>query len=719
MTQAGKDAGRGAGGGGLRVRRLPYQVPEPVGRARESAWLDRVGAGGVEPGGGFPPGPGPGGIPPRAADAAAVALVTGPVGVGKSALVLHWAGQALGRFADGLLYADLGGCAEPRPPVEVLELFLRALGVAEAELPTDPAEMELLYRSLLNDRSILILLENAASVTQVSPLLPDIGPCMAIVTSRTELAIDGAQRLALDAVDVSPSYRALPKPARRLLHLLGLHPGPELSLSAAAALAGLEPAQTRSLLDPLIEARLVESVPTTPPRLRLPEPVADFARERAEREESIEEIRVARRRVLQWYLHGSYLASGQADLGCYRAVELSFTMMRHQAPVIAGPRAALEWYDREWTNLLSSIEAAAEYGFPDLLWQLAATLRHAYLRADRVEAGLALQRVALSSARRLRNRQAEAVTLDSLALALRHIGRLQEAEETNRSAIALWQLRGDRLREALARLTQARMLADERDWSHAIPLGWSIVTTAEGLGERRLEAATLGLLAECYAETCRVEEARLLLHEAVAAYRAEPWAVGLSDALWNTSRVLRQAGRPAAALGPARDALTQAELTADGGRQGRALLELAEVWQANGHDEKALATFQRATAQARLCADRGGEARALGSVAAYYRDHGDLSAAHAFDERAVEISRTVENRWQLASSLEQAAETLDRLKQSVAARRARAEAYALFEEFDEPRAHQARGRLATALDQGPPSRLGERDKRTVHDGGPS
>lgn len=718
MTQAGKDAGRGAGGGSLRARRLPQQVREPVGRERESAWLDRVGAAGPGPGGGPSPGPGPGGIAPRPAPAAAVALVTGPAGVGKSALVLHWAGRALGRFPDGQLYADLGGRAAPERPAEVLDRFLRALGVAEPELPADPAESELLYRSLLKDRRILIVLEDAASVTQVSPLLPDTGACMAIVTSRTELTgIEGAQRLALDAVDFSAAYRALPKPARRLLHLLGLHPGTELSLGAAAALAGLDQAQTQSLLDPLVDARLIEPVPTVPPRLRLPEPVAGFARDRAEREEPAEEIRGARLRVLRWYLHGSYLAGGHADLGCYRAVELSFPLIRHQPPVIAGPRAALDWYDREWTNLLSSIETAAEYGFPDLLWQLAATLRYAYLRPDRVEAGLALQRVALSSARRRRDRHAEAVTLDSLTLALRRIGRRQEAEEANRSAVALWQLRGDRLGEALSRLAQVRMLADERDWPHAIPLGWAIVTTAEGLGERRLEAATLGLLAECYAETCRIEEARLLLHEAVALYRAEPWAVGLSDALWNTSRVLRQAGRPAAALGPARDALAQAELTADGTRRSRALLELAEVWQANGHDEKALATFQRATAQARLCADRSGEARALGGVAAYYRDHGDLSAAHAFDERAVEICRTVDDRWQLASSLAQAAETLDRLKQSVAARRARQEAYALFEEFDEPRAHQARGRLATALDPGPPSRLGERDKRTVHDGG--
>jgi tetratricopeptide (TPR) repeat protein len=517
--------------------------------------------------------------------------------------------------------------------------------------------------------------------------------------------------------DLPSAYQALSGPERRFFRLLGLHPGAEMGLAAAATLANLSPAHAQPLMAALAAAHLVEALPTRPQRYRMRDAVGAFALEQAERAESADELRLARRRALQWYLHGSYLAGRYMDPDCYRALDLAFTAVCHQPPVIQGPRAALEWYEREWTNLLCTAEAAAEHGYPDILWQLAATMRHAHLRADRFEAGLALQRAALASSRRQRNRHAEAVTLESLSLACWYTGRLAQARESNQAADALWQVQGNRLRAALARLAQVRMLMGDRDWPAAIPLGWSIVSTAESLGERRLEAAALGALAECYAETCRYEEARLLLHEAVAIYRKQPWAVGLADALWNTSRVLRSTGRPAAALGPARDALAQAELTADAARQGRTLLELGVVWQANGHDEKALAAFQRATARARLSADRGGEARALGSVARYYRDHGDLSAAHAFDERAVEVARAAGDRWQQALGLEQSAETLDRLNQSVAAGRARQQAYALFEAFDEPKAHQARGRLAAALAPGRASTLGGKRQRSVPDGG--
>ena len=739
--------------------------------------------------------------PPAPAPSPPVCVVTGMAGVGKTSLVLHWAAQrSHAHFPDGALYADLRGFGpdSPEQAARVLDRFLRALDVPDEAVPADPADKEQLYRALLTDRSMLIILDNAASVAQVRPLLPSVGRNAAVVTSRAALrGIPGARHLTVDVLRpqdsiallrsllgpigaaeadlaelaaacahlplalrivgqraarrpqtpladllaalrdtdarwtaLSPghgneaeavyaafawSYQALPAPTRHFFRLLGLHPGPDMSIAAAAALADLTVAQAQPLLEALADAHLVEQ--PSPQRYRMHDLVGAFARDRAEYEESVQEIRVARRRVLNWYLRASYLASQYTDLGCYKPVDLTFTATRH-APDIAGPRCAREWHEREWANLVCAVGCAADHGFPDLVWQLAATLRFAHLRSDRSKAGLAVQHAALASARRARNRLTEAVALDSLTLALQHAGRLPEAEENNLAAIALWHLQGDRLREAAARLTQVQILMGGRDWPHAIPAAWAVVDTAETLEDRRLEAAALGLLAECYVETGRFEEARLLLHEAVPIQQTLRWTAGLVDALWNTSRVLRAVGRPAAALGPAKDAFAQAELIADGDRQCRALLELATVWQANGHHEKALAGFQRATARARRHGLHGAQGRALGGVAACYRDQGNLSAAYAFDERTVELSRRTGDRWHLAVSLEQAADTLDRLAQSVAARRHRQEAYALFEEFDEPAAHLARGRLAAALDPSPRPTLETKGKRPVSDGGP-
>ncbi|MER7667050.1 BTAD domain-containing putative transcriptional regulator [Kitasatospora sp. NPDC096128] len=120
-------------------------------------------------------------------------LVTGPAGVGKSALVQHWAAQ---RFPDGVLRADLRGTdpAGPREPADVLAGFLTDLGVAPGDVPAEPEERAARYRELLADRRILILLDDAACYRQLTPLLPGrpasagsvLGP-VAVVTSRNRL----------------------------------------------------------------------------------------------------------------------------------------------------------------------------------------------------------------------------------------------------------------------------------------------------------------------------------------------------------------------------------------------------------------------------------------------------------------------------------------------------------------------------------------------------
>ncbi|MFD6872735.1 MULTISPECIES: BTAD domain-containing putative transcriptional regulator [unclassified Streptomyces] len=115
-----------------------------------------------------------------------VGSVTGIGGVGKTALAVHWAHQVLDRFPDGQLFADLRGYDEEAPlrPGAVLDRFLRALGVPGPEIPADQNERSALFRSVLDGRRVLILLDNARSFRQIRPLLPGRGRCCVLVTSR-------------------------------------------------------------------------------------------------------------------------------------------------------------------------------------------------------------------------------------------------------------------------------------------------------------------------------------------------------------------------------------------------------------------------------------------------------------------------------------------------------------------------------------------------------
>ncbi|MEB8338063.1 AfsR/SARP family transcriptional regulator [Streptomyces endophyticus] len=192
---------------------------------------------------------------PGPARTVVISAIGGAAGIGKTALAVHWAHQVRDRFPDGQLYVNLHGFDHERPPLEpseALELFLRSLGVEASQVPASVDAQARAFRTLVSDRRVLVLLDNAASAEQVRPLLPGGPSCCVVVTSRNRLgdlvALDGAQSLPLDflAPDEACALlsRALgadriagePHAADRLIDLCG---GLPLALRVAAArLAG-------------------------------------------------------------------------------------------------------------------------------------------------------------------------------------------------------------------------------------------------------------------------------------------------------------------------------------------------------------------------------------------------------------------------------------------------------------------------------------------------
>nr|WP_323136682.1 BTAD domain-containing putative transcriptional regulator [Streptomyces viridodiastaticus] len=133
-----------------------------------------------------------------------VMALAGIGGVGKTTLAVHVAHGARSAFPDGQLYVDLQGAgARSAEPETVLGSFLRALGTADSAIPDLLEERAALYRSMLNGRRVLVVLDNARSAAQVRPLLPGTGGCAALVTSRVRMVdLAGARLLNLD--ELSP-----------------------------------------------------------------------------------------------------------------------------------------------------------------------------------------------------------------------------------------------------------------------------------------------------------------------------------------------------------------------------------------------------------------------------------------------------------------------------------------------------------------------------------
>jgi tetratricopeptide (TPR) repeat protein len=145
-----------------------------------------------------------------AAPAAAVVAIDGNPGIGKSALAVHAAHQLAPDFPDGVLYANLRAeAAQPATPAAVLDYFLRALGVADQDLPADLRVAAARYRSELAGRRVLVVLDNAASEAQARALLPGTPGSAAILTSRARLALHEAVPLTLDLLGEDDAVRLL------------------------------------------------------------------------------------------------------------------------------------------------------------------------------------------------------------------------------------------------------------------------------------------------------------------------------------------------------------------------------------------------------------------------------------------------------------------------------------------------------------------------------
>ncbi|MEO3876783.1 helix-turn-helix domain-containing protein [Nonomuraea sp. B12E4] len=139
---------------------VPAQLPAAVagftGRSEALALLDEA-------------------LVPAAVPQLPISVITGTPGVGKTTLAVHWAHQVRTRFPDGQLYLNLRGfdpSGSPLGPDEAIRSFLDALQVPPQRIPGTVEAQAGLYRTLLADKRMLVLLDNARDAEQVRPLLP-------------------------------------------------------------------------------------------------------------------------------------------------------------------------------------------------------------------------------------------------------------------------------------------------------------------------------------------------------------------------------------------------------------------------------------------------------------------------------------------------------------------------------------------------------------------
>ncbi len=613
-----------------------------------------------------------------------ICTVSGTAGVGKTSLVVHWAQRVRDRFPDGQLYVNLRGF-DPRAtrmePTEAVRGFLHALGVAPAQVPATEDAQIALYRSMMADKRILVVLDNARDAEQVRPLLPGTAGCLVLVTSRVHLtsltAAEGAQPLLLDLLSVeesgqllarrldpvrlaadppatnmiietcaglplalavvaararhsdrplaavaaelregrldglhggdestdaravfSWSYRALESDAAQLYRWLALHPGPSISVPAAASLAGVAPQQVRPTLVELVNSHLVTE--TEPGRYSCHDLLRAYAMELLAEHDGQEQTTAVSQRVIDHYLR-----TAQAAVMLLDPVRDPVPPTMPEPHVTPEPLAhhdeALAWLAAEYPVIVALIEQTTETDIRiwDLAWALGTFLDRRGLWHLIVVTHRAARTAALRCGDDLRLAQSE-----------RALGRAH--------------VRLGRHDAAMAHLVAALE-------------GFQYLGETVFQGHAHLELTRLQEVRQDYADALRHSQLAHALYDSVG-YR-----VGQARAANNIGWQLAQLGRYAEALDWCEQALAVHVEVENPHGQANTLDSLGYIHHHLGQFDQARARFQRALDLFYELGDRFYVADVLTHLGQAEADAGDKDAALAAWQRALSILGDLEH----------------------------------------------------------------------------
>ena len=270
-------------------------------------------------------------------------------------------------------------------------------------------------------------------------------------------AFDGPDPATDVRAVLSWSYRTLSEPSARLFRLLGLHPGPDTDIAAAASLAGVPVRGTAAALAELTRAHLIAE--HQPGRYLAHDLVRTYAAEQAERLDPDPETAAALRRLLDHYLHSAHLAD--------RLVNPHRDPVQPPEPlpgVVVAPLAdaadAVAWFAAEHAALVAGVTFAAAEGFDTHAWQLVWGLTTYFDRAGLWHDGVEVQQTALAAARRTGDPRAVAWADRNLARVYVRLGHPDDAERHLRHALLLNEQIGDLAGQARTHLNLARVAED-------------------------------------------------------------------------------------------------------------------------------------------------------------------------------------------------------------------------------------------------------------------
>jgi DNA-binding SARP family transcriptional activator/tetratricopeptide (TPR) repeat protein len=665
---------------------LPSALPVFAGRDAELARLDEILPGSAKAGDVLP-------------STVVISAVSGTAGVGKTALAVQWAHRVAGAFPDGQLYVNMRGFdpgGQAADPAEAVHGFLEALGVPTARIPAGLDARAALYRSLLAGKRVLVLLDNARDTEQIQPLLPGSAGCLAIVTSRSQLAglvaTYGAYPLSLDLLTGADARDLL---ARRL---------------GAARVAGEQEAVneiiercTRLPLALTIAAARAAANPTFP--------LAVFASELREATSTLDPFdggdpSTDARAVFSW----SYRAlSDDAArlfrlLGMHSGPDAGATAAASLAAVT--PRRARALLAELTRAHLLSEHAPGRYAFHDLLRAYA--VEQALMVDPDQDRNAAIRRM-LDHYLHTGHRAATVVApyFDPLPLSPAQPGVIVDELATTEDALGWFATEHAPLLAAVHRAAAAGFS------THAWQLVWALgghllrrglwdeleaackagLDAARHTGDAAGQARCLHHLANGYSKAGRFHESGPVFQQALQHYESIGDLANQATIHGNLMWVAARQQRPADALSHALRA--QEMFRAAGNRAGQMMVlsDVGYCYAMLGDYQQALACCEQALAEIQEAGERDWETPVWDTLGYTYHRLGEHQQAINCYQRAIDLSRERTDRYNEAAGLDTLGDVHHSAGDTGAARRAWTQALHILDLIGHPDSDLVRAKL--------------------------
>ena len=565
---------------------LPLEAPGFSGRHAELDRMLRV----AGPAPGEEAGADAGQLSPGAVQ---IIAITGTAGVGKTTLAIRFARQVAKRFPDGQLYANLRGfdpSGSATSPDDALRYFLDALAVPPQRMPAGLEARAGLFRSMLDGKRVLIVLDNARDTDQVRPLLPGSPGSLVVVTSRSQLAglvaAEGATPLSLDvltedeahellgrrlgpdvvaaepqasaelielcarlplalgvaagraatrpglslaalaaelrdtrnrlealdagdaATDVravlSWSYEQLSEPAARMFRLLGLHPGPDVSVAATASLAGVSRPDATAALRELTRTHVVAEY--QPGRFAFHDLLRAYAFQQAEAVDTEAERAATVRRCLAHYLQTAHAGALQVNR-VRKPIDLPPPEPGAMPEEFSGRTQALAWFDAESPVMFNLLAHAISAHDDESVWQLVWTLAPFLYRRGRWHECIGIQRLSLRAAQRLGDPIGLGHAHYELGRGLVNIGDFAAAEPHLSKALDIFGQLGDRANEATVHQGFGHLFEQQGRYAQSLVHAREALRVVREIGPDQTVASIENSVGWLYAHLGQYEEA--------------------------------------------------------------------------------------------------------------------------------------------------------------------------------------------------------------------